>query len=140
MANNNYYQPGYSYTPAYNPYQNGPGDMQKPLPIQNGGLITASSEDYARNYPVAPGTNVLFLDANLQYLYSKTMSHSPLDQPTFEKYRIIKEDSTPEQKDETPAPECVSRTEFDDLLNEVKSLRNELNRRKSYDKRNGDKE
>lgn len=82
-----------SYFPTgYQPYQM-PQQVQQPQQIQNGGYMTVRSEDEARNYPIALGNSMTFFNEREPYCYKKTMGFSPLDRPTFERYRIIKEES-----------------------------------------------
>lgn len=64
-----------------------------PQQIQNGGLISVRSEMEARSYPIAPGNSITFKDESQPYVYVKTMGFSQLDRPTFEKFRLIKEDA-----------------------------------------------
>jgi hypothetical protein len=89
--------------PNYNPYlmqnqqmqnlpqygQNSPTQVQSPF-------VSVRSEAEARNYPVGYGNSVTFKDETAPYVYSKTMGFSQLDKPVFEKYRLIKEDSSEE--------------------------------------------
>ena len=91
-----------SYFPAtyQQPYNNYQQMLQQQLysapqqqQIQNGGFVVVRSEEEARSYPVAPGHSVTFKNENEQYMYTKTMGFSQLDQPIFEKYRLIKEES-----------------------------------------------
>jgi len=63
-------------------------------------FITVRSEAEARNYPVAYGNSVTFKDETSPYVYCKTM-FSQFDKPSFEKYRLVKEDSQ-----EEPVKEC----------------------------------
>ena len=80
----------------YNPYQYYPQPMQQSIQqaqqIQNNGFISVRNESEARNYPVAPGNSITFKDENAPYVYTKTMGFSQLDRPSFEKYKLIKED------------------------------------------------
>ena len=66
--------------------------MQQPT-IQQSGFVLVPSEQEARNYPVAPGNSVTFKDEHAPYCYVKTMGFNQLDRPTFERYRLVKEDS-----------------------------------------------
>lgn len=66
--------------------------MQQPT-IQQSGFVLVPSEQEARNYPVAPGNSITFKDENAPYCYVKTMGFNQLDRPTFERYRLVKEDS-----------------------------------------------
>jgi hypothetical protein len=115
MAYGNYfpvtYQPNYYNQP--NPYyqqmqnqammqqnqqmqqaqQNQPVQQMQQPTIQQSGFVLVPSEQEARNYPVAPGNSVTFKDENAPYCYVKTMGFNQLDRPTFERYRLVKEDS-----------------------------------------------
>lgn len=125
--------------PSYYPMYQQQTPLAQPQQIQNGGFVPAPSEDFARNYPVAPGTSVSFRDEKLPYVYTKTMGYSPLDNPVFEKFRLVKENQ--EQPAENAEPvQYVLKADFDALCDEVKYLRNELNKRKNFDKRKGDKD
>ena len=108
-------QYGYPYyTPVNSIYQQ-PAPMsqmqaqQQPVQqqIRSGGIVSVSSEDEARRYPVAPGYTVTMRDENSPYIYEKTMGFSQLEQPIFRKARIIFEDDEPKQKKEEPQPEPV---------------------------------
>ena len=61
---------------------------------QSSGFVSVRSEDEARNYPVAYGNSVTFKDENSPYIYTKTMGFSQLDRPIFDKYKLVKEEST----------------------------------------------
>lgn len=94
MAYNNFY-PNYFYPnyPQYQPPQTPPQSAQQSQPqMQNGGFISVRSEVEARNYPIAPGNSITFIDENAPYCYTKTMGFSQLDRPRFEKYRLVKEE------------------------------------------------
>ena len=82
--------------------------MQQPT-IQQSGFVLVQSEQEARAYPVAPGNSITFKDESQPYCYVKTMSFNQLDRPTFERYRLVKEDSPSEAREaqamhEQPAP------------------------------------
>lgn len=112
MAYNNYFPASYQpmYPQNYNPYlqqQTQQAAQQQPQQIQNGGFISAPTEDFARNYPVAPGNSVSFRDEKLPYLYTKTMGFSALDRPVFEKFRLVRE----EEATEPPRNEAKAKSE-----------------------------
>ena len=94
-----YYPQAYN-SQVYNPYQYNPYQQiqQQVQPqIQNGGFVSVRSIEEAYNYPVAPGNSVTFKDENSPYVYTKTRGFSQLDQPVFEKYRLVKEESPQEE-------------------------------------------
>lgn len=110
MAYGNYfpvtYQPNYygQPNPYYQQMQQQQAMMQQNQQMQNAqqnqqptiqqsGFVLVPSEQEARNYPVAPGNSVTFKDENAPYCYVKTMGFNQLDRPTFERYRLVKEDS-----------------------------------------------
>lgn len=97
--------PYYPYQPNYfgNPYQQ-PIPQTTPQPIQQApmqqmqqirqsGFVRVQSEQEAFAYPVAPGNSVTFINEAAPYCYVKTMGFSQLDRPTFERYRLVKEDA-----------------------------------------------
>lgn len=114
MAYGNYfpvtYQPNYYGQP--NPYfqqMQNPAMMQQPQQqrvqqptIQQSGFVLVPSEQEARNYPVAPGNSITFKDENAPYCYVKTMGFNQLDRPTFEKYRLVKEEDSQNIAQNTP--------------------------------------
>lgn len=85
----------YNYIPQFNPFGNfqPPIIPQQPQQPQNG-FMRVQSEEQARQYPVAVGNSMTFIDENRPYCYTKSMGFSQLDPPIFEKYRLVKEDST----------------------------------------------
>lgn len=96
MAYNSYYPVTYqpNFYAGGNPYyaQNYQQN-QNSQQIQQTGFVSVQSEAEARSYPVALGNSITFNDENAPYCYVKTMGFSQLDRPTFEKYRLVKEDS-----------------------------------------------
>mgnify|MGYP003571255831 CR=1 FL=1 len=77
------------------PIQQQSQQSQRPT-IQQSGFVLVQSEQEAMAYPVAPGNSITFKDEHLPYCYVKTMGFNQLDRPTFEKYRLVKENSTKE--------------------------------------------
>ena len=118
--------------PQYNPYYQQPffnqppvqNNMQMQQPqIQNSGtIINIPSEVDARSYPVALGNSITFKDDNAPYIYTKTMGFSQFDKPTFEKYRLVKENDNAEEEN----PVKFDTHEFDDLKEEIQDIRDEI--------------
>lgn len=101
-----------------NPWQN-----QFNYPIQQqyqSGLISVRNEMEARNYAIAPGNSLMFKDENGPYVYVKSMGSSQFDQPVFEKFRLVKEESGVPQQ--APQPEYVLKSEFEELRNEIQNF------------------
>lgn len=88
------------------------------------GFITVRSMQEAQSYPVAPGHSVMFRDENAPYVYTKTMGYSQLDRPTFEKYRLVKEEVA--EAVQVSAPNPVNRDELEQLKAEVERIKKEL--------------
>jgi len=98
MAYNNYYPATYNPNYGTNPYYQQLVAQQQQMaaqqvPVQRNGFVPIPSEQDARAYPVAPGNSIMFRDESKPYCYVKTMGYSQLDQPVFEKYRLVKEDT-----------------------------------------------
>lgn len=109
-----------NYQQYYQQPQQNMQNMQQ-MQIQNGGFVPVTSEEMARNYPVAQGTSVTFRDENAPYIYTKTMGFSQLDRPIFEKYKLVREE-TPAKKD------CHCTGEVDKLKSEIEKLWEEIRR------------
>lgn len=143
--------PYYNYFPAYqqpnyygqNPYayqqaqaqQQPQAAAQQAQPqqptIQHSGFVLVPSEQDARAYPVAPGNSVTFKDENAPYCYVKTMGFNQLDRPSFEKYRLVKEEcrtDTPElptsgEKEKPINPEYALKGDLAAIWNAVEDIR-----------------
>lgn len=100
----------------YNPYQ-----FQQQQ-TQQTGFVSIRSEQEARNYPIAPGSSVIFKNENEPYIYTKTMGFSQLDMPVFDKYRLVKEE-TQEQ-----APDILS--ELAEIRSRLEALERPKTRKK----------
>lgn len=128
-----YYQGYPNYNQFYYQQMQNMQQQNQNQQIQNGGFISAPSIDYARNYPVAPGNSVTFKDENKPYIYTKTLGYSQLDQPIFEKYRLIKEEDdvvkvqdSEEITEPIPVVEYFSKEESDILKAEIENSKIEI--------------
>lgn len=108
--------------------------MHQPT-IQQSAFVPVRSEQEARSYPVAPGNSVTFKDENAPYCYVKTMGFNQLDQPTFERYRLVKEDvpviaqNTPtaqESADSNKHTSYALKSDLDAIWDELDALREKL--------------
>ena len=136
-----YYQ-NYPYNPMYyQPQQN--VQTQSPQ-IQNGGFVMVKSVNEAMNYPVAPGNSVTFKIEGQPYICSKTLGFSQLDQPIFEKYRLVKEENIndsvekindnpkTEIENKKPTIEYLTLEDASKITNELNNLREEVDFLKEY--------
>lgn len=128
---------------GYYPQQNYMAQAQQPQiqtqpQIQNGGLISVRNEMEARNYPIASGTSITFKDENSPYVYTKTMGFSQLDRPTFEKFRLVKEDAaesfqnaqnSTQSQNSINLSDYVLKSDFEALRSEFKAFRKGLRRK-----------
>lgn len=85
-----YFPQSYPQNYGYQPQAN--QQIQQPQ-IQNGGFLTAPSEEYALNYPVGMGNCVTFKVEGKPIVIEKSMGFSQLESPKVERYRLMKEDS-----------------------------------------------
>ena len=74
----------YPYYP-YNPY------MQY-QPQQQASFIRVQNEMQAREWNVAPGNSMTFIDDNAPYCYTKSMGMSQFDSPVFKRFRLVEEE------------------------------------------------
>lgn len=115
------------YSQFYPQNYNQQSQVQLPQ-IQNGGLVSVHNEMEARNYPVAIGTSITFKDENAPYIYNKTMGFSQLDVPKFDKYRLVKEDTSEQTQTMQNGSETAKDDNFiiEDLKSKIDMLENEI--------------
>lgn len=118
MSYPQYYFP-FTQQPNYNQNQ-----QQNTQQIQSGGFIPVSSEEMARNYPVAPGNSITFKNENAPYVYTKTMGFSQLDRPIFEKFKLVREEE--ESPVITDSKTETDNNALDDMKAEITALQNDI--------------
>lgn len=106
--------------------------VQQSPSIQQSGFVLVQSEQEARSYPVAPGNSITFKDENAPFCYVKTMGFSQLDRPTFERYRLVKED-IPETAQKSPVSndstnkandvDFATKTDVDEIWRELDGIK-----------------
>lgn len=144
--------PYYNNFAGYNPYpmNNFQSGNSSPQTLQGGyfqngnsqtnGFVRVQSEDEARRYPVTVGS-ITFIDDNAPFCYVKTAPISPMDAPTFKRYRLVEENESPQnnaQNGDTSAGAANSidlsnyveksafdalRAQFDDIVQTIDKLR-----------------
>lgn len=142
MAYNNYpmgyYYPTQYQQPMQQPIQqpiqqNMPAqpvqNVQQPQ-IQDGGTVYVQNEKEARNYLVANGTSVTFIDTKAMRLYIKTRGFSSFDQPVFERYSLVKipdnEESTEEVQTEEKTVDYASKEDIESIKKEIRTLKSRV--------------
>lgn len=101
----------------YGPYQT------QQNTIQNGGFVRVPNEAAARNYPIAPGNSITFIDENAPYCYTMTMGFSQFDRPKFEKFRLVKEEDTPQMTQNNNMSDV---TEIETIKAEIQQIKSEI--------------
>ena len=125
---NPYYQQ--QQQPMMQPQQQQQQQNQQPA-IQQSGFVPVRSEQEARSYPVAPGNSITFKDENAPYCYVKTMGFNQLDQPVFERYRLVKEETPAEPQNrstaqEKPAEVYATKSDLGAIWAEIEGLKSKL--------------
>lgn len=114
---------------AYNMYPYYPYQQ----PQQNSGFVSARSIEEAYNWPIAPGNSITFKIENTPYVCTKTKGFSPLEQPVFERYRLVKEEDAPGEPETVP-----EQSKYDEQINklweEVNALKSRIGGRRAHDK------
>ena len=109
--------------------------VQQSPSIQQSGFVLVQSEQEARSYPVAPGNSITFKDESQPYCYVKTMGFNQLNRPTFERYRLVKEDSPVAAQNATTSADSADgskdtayalKSDLDAIWGELDSLRGKL--------------
>lgn len=123
---NPYQYPQQNFYPQQMP-NNQPAPMNVPQNIQqmpDNNFVPAPSEDFARNYPVGYGKSVNFKDENAPYIYVKTMGFSQLDNPVFEKYRLVKEEPTMPQNGSEKSE--TYKLSYDELKADIEEIKGQI--------------
>lgn len=127
------YNPLYPYQ-AYNyPYQQMTA-TQAPQGQANG-FISVRSMEEALAWPIAPGNSLTFKDESAPYIYTKTKGFSQLEQPIFEKFRLVKEEQPQVSEAQTPTEPFDARGEIKALWAEVEGLKTALEATKAKAKK-----
>lgn len=109
------------------PMQYGQQSQQQ---IQNGGFVSVRGIEEAFNWPVAPGNSIMFKDENAPYVYTKTKGFSQLDQPVFERYRLVKEEDA-SQSPRTLQNGLENAQSYDEQINllwdEINAIKGQIN-------------
>lgn len=151
MAYNPYYpatyQQQYGSGGLYNPYQGYAGQInaQQPTAVQGQtqsiSFIPVRSAEEAYNWPIAPGNSLTFKDESAPYIYTKTKGFSQLEQPIFEKFRLVKEDGAmaqPEnsiEQNKDAADNYDVQEQIQSLWDEIDSLKSKLDALKQKPKK-----
>ena len=83
--------------------------------------MSAPHEEFARNYPVAPGNSIAFRDETAPFIYTKTMGYSQFDRPIFEKWQRVNETTQGSHLD--TSIEETTKSSYNDLKAEIESIR-----------------
>lgn len=103
-------------------------NVQQQMITKNNEFVRVRSKDEAKNYPVAPGNSVTFINESSPYCYVKTMGASQLDRPVFETYRLVKEDDEGKTIDET---EKQVKNEYSELKSSIEKIAKDVDDLKS---------
>lgn len=144
MAYNNfypqYYQPmpnqafqqNYQQNQAYQQQPQNYQQNQQPLhnqQIQNGGFMLVPSEEMARSYPVAPGNCVTFKIEGKPIVMEKSMGFSQLEAPRIDRYRLVREEDTPQEQNlpqNAPKENSMENETINELKGQIKALNEEM--------------
>jgi hypothetical protein len=102
---------------------------QNQLQIQNGGFMQIPTEEMARSYPVAPGNCVTFKIEGKPIVMEKSMGFSQLEAPRIDRYRLVREEDTPNTSNLPQEPSETSGKDinmFNDIKGQVEEIRADL--------------
>ena len=101
--------PYYGYNP-YMPYQI-PQAPQQPTQTS---FVHVQNEEQARQWSVALGSSVTFIDDNAPYCYTKSMGMSQFDAPVFKRFRLVEEplQSVQNAPEQPPANGSIDLSEY----------------------------
>lgn len=137
MYGNPYFPVGYNpYQQGYQQFQQNMAQTQQPqvaAQTQNSGFVRVQNETQAREYPVALGDSVTFINENAPYCYTKSMGLSQLESPVFKRFRLVEEDMQNTQSniqqsqiENIDLSQYISKNEFETLKISFETLKNEF--------------
>lgn len=109
---------------GFNPYQY--PQMYQPQTS----FIRVQNEAQAREWNVAPGNSLTFVDDNAPYCYTKSMGMSQFDAPVFKRFRLVEEatqsvqvtQQAASETSEVNVPQYITKAEFEALETLVNDL------------------
>jgi hypothetical protein len=87
------------------------------------------TEEMARSYPVAPGNCVTFKIEGKPIVMEKSMGFSQLEAPKIDRYRLVREEDTPNTSNLPQEPSETSGKDinmFNDIKGQVEEIRADL--------------
>lgn len=116
----------------FNPYQQFQIQQQQQ---QQGSFIHVQSETQAREWTIAPGSSVTFIDDNAPYCYTKSMGFSQFDAPVFRRFKLVEEDASqsaqntqkqPSESSEVNLSDYITKAEFEPFKAIIEKIQKEL--------------
>ena len=128
--------PYYGYNP-YMPYQM-PQAPQQPTQTS---FVHVQNEEQAKQWTVALGSSVTFIDDNDPYCYTKSMGMSQFDAPVFKRFRLVEEplqsvQNTSEQpptNDSIDLSEYVRKADFEPFKQQIEDIQIKLKELTDYE-------
>ena len=100
--------------------------IESQLQQNNVTLIRVSSFDAVKNWQVPPGMALSFIHASRPFMFIKTAPSSPFEQPTIDIFKISKVDSMDDELKESSEVPYVTRKEYNELKDEIRSLKERM--------------
>lgn len=116
---------------GFNPYYQQLQQQQQ----QPSGFIHVQTEAQAREWSVAPGNSMTFIDDNAPFVYTKSQGMSQFDAPVFRRFRLVDETNAqsaqkpqeqPSPADKDKLPEYITKAEFEPYKAIIERIEKEL--------------
>lgn len=106
---------------AYNfPLGYQPAQIAYPQNQQSNGIIWVQGEAGAKSYLVAPNNSVVLWDTESPTIYVKSADGSGMPSMKILDY------TTRSQDNQVPAADYITRTDFDEIKNDIENIKTEL--------------
>ena len=99
---------------------------------QQSGFIHVQTEAQAREWSVAPGNSMTFIDDNAPFVYTKSQGMSQFDAPVFRRFRLVDETNAQKPQEQPSAvendklPEYITKAEFEPYKAIIERIEKEL--------------
>ena len=92
-----------------------------------------NSKEEGMNWPIAPGSLLVFKDLDGKHFYTKTLGYSPYDKPIFEVFEKISDTNVQPEQVQAPSYDSVIK----DMQKQIDELRSAVQKKNDNFKKNG---
>lgn len=124
-----YYQPQQYYQqsqPQPQPQPQAQQSQGQPKQTQQTSFVSVRSIDEAKNYPIAPGNSITFIDETRPFVYVKSKGNSGFDLADFKIYELVEQKEQQTIDTHSNKSQFVTFAELNPIFEEINALKTEI--------------